>query len=334
MIQKAPIPTPPSAGIGPEILGAPPIAPPTAKKLETVAGMSVGPEKKAEKISMGAPAEDPTLILGIMEEHAEEPPREILENVAAADLKPESATATQAENPTEATTPAPDATADTAALEKKRQEMKQLLEELGKVLLEAGDTRASLAAIGLSTGDTPMADEFRQEIVEMLLMGGKPKTVEETKWMEMQNKSSPVPHEDSKLRAFFERHKYPLDLIDQWGGELVGAQQILTLSEKGEYTPVAQDLQRAMGWGEKNPMPTSHEALAKQFGDNPEFANQMKGIMRTEKMTEMYALFNQIKGLSKEKGPNALHALLILASMLEGMIQQGTADAGSGNQGH
>jgi len=286
---------------------SPPIAPPGAGvPIEALAGgIPVRPEIKGEKIPMGAPAESPVAILGIIEEEqlAGKPAREIHEAVAAADLKPEAA-------------------------ETKRQETKQILEELGKVLLEAGDTRAALAAVGLSAGDTPMADEFRQKIAEMLVMGKRPSTIEEARWAQMQNKSSPVPSEQSEMSAFFQRHNFPLDLIDQWGGELAGAQQILTLSEKGEYTPIAYDLQRAMGWGEKNPMPNSHEALAKQFGDDPAFTEQMKGILKTEKRAEIVTLFNRIKGLSKEKGPGALQALLILASMLEGMIQQGTADAG------
>lgn len=339
-----PIPTPPGIGLGPEVLPAP--APPP-KKIEMVAGMPVGPERGAEKLPMGAPSEHPTAILGIVEQGQidKKTPRTILEQVATADIQPEPAIATPVAESSVKTADTTPATLDGAALEKKRQETKHVLQELGRVLLEAGDTRASLTAVGLSAGDTPMADEFRNGIVELLLMGGKPHAIDDTRWMEMQRTSSPTPPEQSSIRKFFERHHFPMDLLDQWGGETAGAHQVLgqkseasgivsqfqqgLRGERNQYTPIAQDLQREMGWSAGHPMPSSHEALAQQFGEDPKFTEQMKAILGSEKRTELYALINTIKRTAKDRAPGSIQAILMIASLLEGMVQQGTADAGN-----
>jgi hypothetical protein len=194
MATPTPIPTPLGAGLGPEIMPLPTSATAVApKKVETVAGMPVGPEIVAEAIPMGAPPENPTAILGIIEEAQEtgKQAREICEDIAAADIKQtEIAPEASSETPTTETqkikndttdttlTPTDEAVGTTQANEtpsaestpaadtessieaKKREEIKRELRELGKILLDIQDIRASIVALGLSAGNTPIADEF------------------------------------------------------------------------------------------------------------------------------------------------------------------------------
>jgi|GEM_PF-2554541 len=383
-----PIKTPPGAGMGIEnALGAPPIGKPNTTKAEKNAKIPIGLETKSEKISLAAPPEDPTSILGLEDDTKKTPeatppndpahiaevnkngpvlkaientpippntPRDALRAVAGTADQPNTETTTTPttrktpEAPAEGTDATPQ-TETSEALEAKRQEIIAKLQELGKVLLEAGDTRASLAAIGLSAGDTPMGDEFRRGILETILTSGKPKNIEDARWIDMQRKSSATPHNESNLRKFFERHGFPLEHIDQWGGgEIAGAQQILgqtyqerginkikqkLTGEKGQLTPIAQDLQREMGWNEQNPMPTSHEALAKQFGDNPEFKTQMKSLLKTENIAKMSQKRTENFEKLKDSAPGGLHAFLIALSLIEGIVQQGASDS-EGQQRH
>ena len=139
--------------------------------------------------------------------------------------------------------------------------------------------------------------------------------------------------------------------VDQWGGETAGAQQLLTqryqetgikgkieaakqkvTGEKFAYTPIAEELQRAMGWDESNPMPTNHDALAKQFGNNENFRQQMKSILDTEKKAKRSIRFQEQMTKMKENAPGLLGAILTGALLFEQIVQQGTTDAGSENR--
>lgn len=374
MATATPIATPPGAGFGPEILGPPPITAAAPKKLETVGGIPVGPDKSLELGAPGSPGgsapERPATLLHVIEDHAGEPPHEILEAVAETPLDAKKKTGAEAPaepSPAEpkdadghvtqeTASPEPGAPKDTpeeaanakAMEEKKAQETRQVLEELGKLLIDARDTRASLVALGLSAGNTPMANELREHILDLVLMGSRLPEVPEEKWTQMQGAFKPRPQEQSPIRQFFVDHHFPEAMIEDFGGPLEGAQRVLRQQpieptgvrgvihrfqeglagvKQGEFSPLAQDLQRGLGWNEENPIPTNAEALAKVFGDDPENASQIQAIIRNEKLSGYLEKLMIFEEKAKHMAPEGIHGLLIVAMMFEQIAAQGSADA-------
>ena len=336
-------PPPPGAGIPIEAaFGAPPIVATTTKKPETVAGMPVGPEKKAEKISMGAPAEDPTLILGIIQEHAEEPPRKILEEVSSADVskkpeqpetpaEPESAAATPDAAPSaEKPKVTPGEEAEAALEAKKREEIKQELRELGKILLDVQDTRASMVALGLAAGDTPLGNEFREQILTMILQEKKPEAVPDDVWRDKQTKYAVIKAEESVIRKFFAKQGFTMENFDTPGDEAKLAHNGLFQKDKfGRLTDTAKNLRAAFGWTDEHSMPTKPEKLAPYIGSDEQNVKNMKKVLTKTNVETMKQRFKDTSKQMKEKAPGYLMVSLLAIGMLGQMLQEGDAPRGS-----
>jgi hypothetical protein len=338
-----PITPPPGAGIPIEAaFGAPPPPPPVEVNVIKTADVLVGPEKTPEKIPMGALGEDPTLILGIIQEHAEEQPRKILEAVSSADVstkpeqsetpvEPESAEATPDATPVAEKPKATPAEEAEAALEaKKREEIKQELRELGKILLDVQDTRASMVALGLAAGDTPIGSEFREQILTMILQEKKPEAVPEDVWRDKQARYTAIKAQESKMKKFFDEQGFPMENSDTPGDEAAAAYNGLFQKDKlGRLTNKAKKLRAAFGWTDEHPMPTKPEKLAPYIGGDEQNVKNMKKVFTKTNVESIKQRFKDTFKQMKEKAPGYLMVSLLAIGMLGQMLQEGDAPRAS-----
>lgn len=334
-----PITPPPGAGIPIEAaFGAPPPPPPVEINVPKTADVLVGPEKTPEKIPMGAPGEDPTAILGIIQEaeQAGETPREIHESIASADLskkpeqpetptEPESAVATPDATPSAEKPKATPAEEAEAALEaKKREEIKQELRELGKILLDVQDARASMVALGLAAGDTPIGNEFREQILTMILQEKKPEAIPDDVWRDKQAKYAAIKAEESVIRKFLAKQGSPMENFDKTGDEASLAHAGLFERDKsGQLTDTAKNLREAFGWTDEHPMPTKPEKLAPYIGGGAKNVEQMKKIFTKQHVDALKQRFKDTFTQMKDKAPSYLMVSLLAIGMLGQMLQEG-----------
>jgi len=337
--------------------------------------ISPGPEMMPAPapVSMAAPAEDPTSILGLekptvveksktpeatlaeqnkggpvlttIEDHPIPPATgaEVLEAIAKTELseekKPETTnpeapveaatTITTELKPDEAQEEKPQTEASPEALQR-HEEVRKQLKELGELLLQAKDMRATLVSLSLAAGDTPIGNEFREETLRSILNGGRLSAVEEARWSEMQhNQPEPKDIKDTELGKFFIRHSYPKEFLEQFGQQFApGIEQVLNQKDKKKLTPVAQDLRREFGWDDKHPMPKDPSELAKQFGDEHASVNTalIKDIDIKEKID---AWKGKIRGLTG-KAPAGIYFMFVALGFVQQMFD-GTESRGGGH---
>ena len=332
---------------------------------------------KAPEMPTGAsgsfvPNEQPEAILGIMNEHNGEPPRQILEAVADAKLPdakkpsavesaspipepapetddskktPNEETAkpddTKKEEKTEAKpTTAEEKTEDQAKDAKKkeqpedeaeklvrREDVKQQLRALGVLLLENKDTRASLVAISLSAGDTPMGDEFREGTLRLILTGRKIEQIEQSDWDTMQNTLPDMqPLKNSNLGKFLAKHGFGEENLQNIERSLAeNVNEILNDKDKKKHlSPLAEDLRYGLGFDKNHPVPTSAQDLALQYGqeDTETKTHLMKEIHRKEVYEERKSALKDQLLKMKGSAPNYLYFGLIGMSFLTQMVRE------------
>lgn len=306
------------------------------------------------------PQEQPGAVLGIIEtsESAGDPPRVTIEKIAEADIpkvqkSPETPAAPkQPETPKEKPVqkeqenqqqqevqqiPAEEAKNQESqeqhqqedeadklakeAMQKERELIKQQLRELGKLLVTHHDTRALTVALALSAGDTPIGDEFRKETLRSILASEKISEINDNQWQTMQQSLGEAPDiEHTELGKFLQHHKVRTETFRDAPEEFNAIMQ--NVDKKGRTTPIAQDLQRELGWNTDHPMPKTAEVLASQIDNEQTTAEDMKKVYTKGHLAEGFNRLRETTKKIKMKAPTFIYVGLIAMSYLGQMMQE------------
>jgi len=306
------------------------------------------------------PQEQPGAVLGIIEtsESAGDPPRVTIEKIAEADIpkvqkSPETPAAPkQPETPKEKPVqkeqenqqqqevkqaPAEEAKNQESqeqhqqedeadklakeAMQKERELIKQQLRELGKLLATHHDARALTVALALSAGETPIGDEFRKETLRSILLGEKLGQIEDGQWQTMQQNLGDAQDLDkTHLGDFLKRHKVQPGVFKD---SPEGFDAVMrNVDKKGRITPIAQDLQRELGWNADHPMPKTAEALASHIDNEQTTAEDMKKVYTKGQLAEGFNRLRETTKNIKMKAPTFIYVGLIAMSYLGQMMQE------------
>lgn len=212
---------------------------------------------------------------------------------------------------------------------KKHEQMKKALQELGKELADAKDERATLAALALSMGDTPMADEFQEGTFRYILQGNKPETLTNETWYGLRdNLPTAKPDGLVEFKKFLVKEGIPPEIADHTDTISMIANLMHEKNHKGlkknEYTGRAKRLQEELGWTINHKMPTTAQDLTEALGEDPTGARKsfFQGEIKKEKMDQQKVVLMERVKFMKGQLPTFFFVAMMGMSFFSQIAQE------------